>query len=511
MKRLLLVGLGAAALAGCATPQYPVTQDYKAPPPITPKYPITPAAYSQPAAQTAPTQSDSAEVREPAVQTESAPSGTSAAPSPAPVESSPLAPVATAPESKPAQTPPVAAQPAASPPPAASSPPPAAAPATTPPPVAAPAYKPPPVAAPAYKPAPEAYAPPERVRKAEVRYVTDGRVVAAHGMYRDYEVQSGDHLDAIARDLNTTREELISANHLRRPYRILPGQHIKTPVSKAYVAVSGDTLAGVAKRFGVSLGELANLNDLPQHGRLTPGIYIGLPAHYDDRGPSRETVTEEVYARPRPRATYETSTSEAPPIGSSTPNAGASEPYAPGPYTPSASALAAAAARREEANHPPVVRAYPTYESPRPAEAPADMAALARLAQGKFIWPVKGQVLSPFGASGEGRRNDGVDIGAAQGSPVQAVAVGEVVYAGDKVPGFGNLVLIKHAGGWVSAYAHLGSVSVHMQETVYQGEEVGTVGETGGVSQPQLHFELRYAPSPTEKAKPLDPLVILPK
>jgi murein DD-endopeptidase MepM/ murein hydrolase activator NlpD len=124
---------------------------------------------------------------------------------------------------------------------------------------------------------------------------------------------------------------------------------------------------------------------------------------------------------------------------------------------------------------------------------------------------VRGQILSSFGVTGVGRRNDGVDIGAVAGATVAAAATGEVVYAGDQVPGFGNLVLIKHASGWVSAYAHLGTVIVKMRQMVYQGEPLGTVGMTGGVSAPQLHFEIRYAANPSEKARPLDPLLVLPK
>jgi murein DD-endopeptidase MepM/ murein hydrolase activator NlpD len=380
---------------------------------------------------------------------------------------------------------------------------PPAASASTPAPAAAtppkPAYQ-----APAYSP--PAYEPPRPVRRTETRLSTDGKVVAARGMYRDYLVHEGDHLDAIARDLETTRDELIRANHLKKPYRIHPGEHIRVPVAKAYVAQSGDSLTGISKRFGVSVGELADLNDLPAHDRLTPGMYIALPEHYDDHGPSRETFTEEVYQRPaatyRPETTYQ--------AASRAPATSAAPAYVPGtPYTPSADALAAAAARREALAHP--TPSYPVTRPTAPAETPFDAAKLASLGVGKFIWPVKGDVVSPFGASGMGRRNDGVDIGAPEGSEVRAAAVGEVVYAGDQVPGFGNLVLIKHAGGWVSAYAHLAQVQVHMRDTVYQGQQIGTVGESGGASQPELHFELRYAATPEDKAKPLDPMLVLPR
>ena len=85
-----------------------------------------------------------------------------------------------------------------------------------------------------------------------------------------------------------------------------------------------------------------------------------------------------------------------------------------------------------------------------------------------------------------------------------------MVYAGDQVPGFGNLVLVKHDGGWVTAYAHLGRVDVKMRDRVMQGQAIGQVGSTGGVSQPQLHFEVRYAPTPQDKARPIDPQLVLP-
>jgi murein DD-endopeptidase MepM/ murein hydrolase activator NlpD len=487
MKRILLIGLSTAALAGalsaCASPQYPVSAGYVAPPPVTPKY-----SNRAPVAQAAPatTRDSAAEADDPPA---GSAAGSSAVPSPAAVQSSALSPISTEPAAVPAGQPSNTVTP---PPPPAQTPPVPAPSAPTP------AARPSPAP---YSPPPETSAAP-RYRAPTVRYVTDGKVVAARGMYRDYVVQKGDHLDAIARDLKTTRRELVEANRLGESYAIRPGRHLKVPVAKAYVAVSGDTLGGVAKRFGVSLGDLSNLNDLPERGRLTPGMFIALPDSYEDHGPQRITVTEEAYAAPRPRAVYHPAPASAAP---------APLPPAGGAYVPSPYALAAAAARRAQASESTPTYRPPAYTPARPVETTASQAAMVSAGIGRFIWPVKGQVLSNFGATGVGRRNDGVDISAAAGAEVRAAASGEVVYAGDQVPGFGNLVLIKHASGWVSAYAHLGSVSVHMREMINQGELLGTVGMTGGVSQPQLHFELRYAPTPSEKAKPLDPLLILPK
>ncbi len=131
--------------------------------------------------------------------------------------------------------------------------------------------------------------------------------------------------------------------------------------------------------------------------------------------------------------------------------------------------------------------------------------------KGRFVWPVRGEILAAFGVQDVDRRNDGVDIKSPLGTAVHAAAAGEVVYAGDQVPGFGNLVLVKHADGWVTAYAHLEHVDVKMRDTVSQDQQIGEVGQTGGVSEPQLHFEVRYAATPIEKARPVNPLLVLPE
>ena len=133
------------------------------------------------------------------------------------------------------------------------------------------------------------------------------------------------------------------------------------------------------------------------------------------------------------------------------------------------------------------------------------------MGRGRFVWPVRGEILSGFGPKGPSQRNDGINIRAPSGEPVRASAAGDVVYAGDQVPGFGNLVLIKHADGWVTAYGHLGRIDVKMQQRVTQGQQIGQVGVTGGVSEPQLHFEIRYAPTPEERARPIDPALVLPR
>jgi murein DD-endopeptidase MepM/ murein hydrolase activator NlpD len=139
-------------------------------------------------------------------------------------------------------------------------------------------------------------------------------------------------------------------------------------------------------------------------------------------------------------------------------------------------------------------------------------AQVSQAGKGRFQWPIRGEILSDFGAKPGGQFNAGIDIQAEAGAAVRAAADGDVVYAGDKVPGFGNLILIKHTDGWVTAYAHLGRVDVKNRDKVTQGQQIGEAGNTGGVPEPQLHFEVRYAGSADEVArKPVDPKLVLPK
>ena len=115
-----------------------------------------------------------------------------------------------------------------------------------------------------------------------------GPVVSATGdVYENYEVQRGDHIDELARNFSTTRDVLVDANHIRAPYVLRPGQIVKVPVAKAYVARTGDTLVGVAHRFSVSPSELAQLNHVAERDVLRAGQQIGLPSSMRDRGPQQ--------------------------------------------------------------------------------------------------------------------------------------------------------------------------------------------------------------------------------
>ena len=121
-----------------------------------------------------------------------------------------------------------------------------------------------------------------------------------------------------------------------------------------------------------------------------------------------------------------------------------------------------------------------------------------------FAWPVRGSVLVGYGPGANGTQNDGINIAAPLGTPVLAASDGVVAYAGNELRGFGNLILLKHADGWTTAYAHCESISVKRGDRVKRGQPIARVGATGAVVEPQLHFELRRG------TRALDPQTYLP-
>ena len=297
-----------------------------------------------------------------------------------------------------------------------------------------------------------------------------------------------DTLKSIAEAHGVSVETLAKLNHLKKPYRIKRGQKIRLPGVAAetrsapalYQVQGGDTLYSIARRFGTDAKALAEANGMDVSDQLKVGRRIRLPGGTEDK------------IAPSAARSAETPPSRLP----------APAPYAPF-GAPSSAPIAPQAPDAQSAPYRPT--------APPPEAVTAGDAEVAAAGKGLFVWPAKGDVLQRFGPLAGGQRNDGVDIAGAVGDPVAAAAAGEVVYAGDSVPGFGNLVLIRHDGGWVTAYAHLKSLDVRMRQTVTQGQTIGLMGQTGGVNQPQLHFEVRYAPSAKDKARPIDPMLVLPQ
>ena len=108
-----------------------------------------------------------------------------------------------------------------------------------------------------------------------------------------------------------------------------------------------------------------------------------------------------------------------------------------------------------------------------------------------FMWPVKGPLLSSYGPKAKGYHNDGINIAAKTGSYVRAAESGVVVHAGRKIKGFGQLILLRHSNGWITAYAHNSVILIKKGQSVKRGQAIARVGSSGGVKRPQLHFEMR--------------------
>jgi murein DD-endopeptidase MepM/ murein hydrolase activator NlpD len=151
----------------------------------------------------------------------------------------------------------------------------------------------------------------------------------------------------------------------------------------------------------------------------------------------------------------------------------------------------------------PTPNARPRWSWLQPTK-PVEAASYPSSTSTHFQWPVRGRVVSDFGSYASGQRNDGINISAAYGEPIRAAADGTVSYEGNELKSYGNLVLLRHDNGYVTAYAHAEHFIVGKGDRVARGQVIGYVGSTGDVPGPQLHFELRRG-----ARDPIDPRSLL--
>jgi len=272
------------------------------------------------------------------------------------------------------------------------------------------------------------------------------------------------------------------------------------------VTVSGNqNVYGIAQEHGVSMRDIIVLNNLQQPFALKDGQRLVLPFRANGAAgagvttasaptPQFDTITTAPIGGVQQEnlPSVETHPLPPPPPANVPPLTkkeifGAAPPVATAPVAPAVAPVAAL--------NKPAVPSKKVETTLAAASAAASAASGEDSAADAptMVWPVQGAVLSSFGAKGAGINNDGVNIGAPKGAPVVAASNGIVVYAGNEMKGFGNLVLIRHQGGWVTAYAYLDRVLVTKDAVVAQGDMIGTVGKTGNIASPQLHFEVRHA------------------
>lgn len=315
-------------------------------------------------------------------------------------------------------------------------------------------------------------------------------------------VRPGDTIYTISQAHNVPVRALIEANNLAPPYQIQPGRVLVLPGQDSYTVVAGDTLYGISRRHGVDMSSLARLNKLGPPYTIRAGQKLILPS-----------PVARLAAAPAPSAPREA----AKPVEA--PRAGVTIESLPPPPTPPQPLPAPAGPNvipvekpepSASENAAPPIPSAPAAIPPRPLAAPATAPSAAmpeplpRAGRG-FLWPVTGAVLSDFGAKGGGLHNDGINIGAPRGTPVRAADAGVVAYAGNELRGFGNLLLIKHADGWITAYAHSERLLVKRGDTVRRGQSIAHVGATGSVSGPQLHFEIRRGSQAVDPRRYLSP------
>lgn len=298
-----------------------------------------------------------------------------------------------------------------------------------------------------------------------------------------YIVREGDTLFTVARRAGVPTRALIDANRLNPPYALEPGTRLSIPNVNVHEVRSGDTVSQLAQRYSVPMRELVRVNGIEPPYTIRVGQRLVIP---ETARP--ESVRNVVPTPPAPGpavAAVSPAPSQAAP-----PQAVVSSPApAPQAATTQTAPAATAAPVPQIASVPPAAAPAPP---PLPANPPAAPAGSdTAVSAGRMLWPVRGVVTSDFGPKPGGLQNDGVNIAAPRGTPFRAAESGVVIYAGNELRGFGNLLLLRHEGGLVTAYAHADELMVQRGDQVRRGQTIGRVGATGNVTTPQLHFEVR--------------------
>ncbi|MGE0210262.1 MAG: peptidoglycan DD-metalloendopeptidase family protein [Parvibaculaceae bacterium] len=285
-------------------------------------------------------------------------------------------------------------------------------------------------------------------------------------------VQPGQTLYSIARANNISPNELASMNQLPPPYALSPGMRLRVPnpdataqahqpqrvqaanapvpsrdfgQSGTHTVRSGETLFAVGRTYNMNPYTIAEYNQLSKPYALSAGQRLRIPGQA-----SAQNAMQAPQAQQAQQNTLQLPAQQQ-------------------------------AAAQQEVVQPPVQQQAPRQQQ----------AAVEEQAASTFRWPVKGRIISSYGQKPNGLRNEGINISVPEGTSIRASESGVVAYAGNELKGYGNLVLIRHEGGWVTAYAHAKDILVKRGDTVKRGDVIARAGQTGSVTSPQLHFELR--------------------
>ncbi|MBT7641898.1 MAG: M23 family metallopeptidase [Rhodobiaceae bacterium] len=258
-----------------------------------------------------------------------------------------------------------------------------------------------------------------------------GAPVASKG---NISVRKGDTYYKISLRHKVPLRALLEVNKARPPYSLSAGQKIKLPVQAFHTVRAKETLYAISRKYNTDVSTLAALNQISKPFSIRIGQKLQVP---DERAGRAASL-----GRPAPDAKLTEAKSQT----------------------------------KKTVSQKRVKRA-------------ALPAAPRRV--GRFQVPVQGKVISNFGTKPNGLHNDGINIAARNGTPIKAAENGVVVYTGNELRGYGNLLLVRHGEGWVTAYAHASKFLVKPGDRVKQGQSIAEVGQTGNVDRPQVHFEVR--------------------
>ncbi|WP_045835793.1 LysM peptidoglycan-binding domain-containing M23 family metallopeptidase [Hyphomicrobium sp. 99] len=304
-----------------------------------------------------------------------------------------------------------------------------------------------------------------------------------------------------------------------------------------YTVRPGDSLYGIARSNKVKFAELQQVNGISDPRRVKPGMVLKVPGEGAREAPSRMADSTPMQPPSVPSAPSFASASAASAPQAPPPSAAPSATAEVPPITPSPPARygdattmqptvinsekrVASLSDNKVTDASPDVPPAPPADKPAPADKPvqpeekvavsvpsavAEGASNAANNSGKLRWPTSGKIVAGFGGRPDGTHNDGINLQVPLGTEVHAAESGIVAYAGSELKGYGNLVLIRHDNGWVTAYAHNDELIVKRGDKVKRGQVISKAGKTGSVDQPQVHFELRQG------SKPVDPMPYLEK
>lgn len=339
------------------------------------------------------------------------------------------------------------------------------------------------------------------------------------------EVRPGDTLYALSRRHKVSLNELMSVNDLSSP-SLKPGQKLYLPAGTAggtavgsatqtarpdreiddtqhvaaapshaavdapsdwnanYTVRQGDSLYAIARQNNVKLADLERYNGISDSRKVKPGTVLKVPGQ-GGAAPVAEAAPV-ADATPAARAPAASPTPGAVQLGEVT----NSPPQTSSSQQPMLLNGSGGAERVAKAETP---GSASDAVSPSKAQNAGSVADTGRLR-----WPVAGKVISSFGPRPDGTHNDGVNLAAPMGTDVHAAETGVVAYAGDELKGYGNLVLVRHDNGWVTAYAHADEILVKRGDRIKRGQVIAKAGRSGQVDQPQVHFELRQGQKPVD-------------